>query len=98
MKLVTKIQNYRFIFFLSVNQKNEYHIKISKKGPLLFCDPYMLVVCVVGTFLSKNGSFINFFTFFHRRGREKKTYINLLFLCFRIKENTMVTKNVSINI
>ena len=32
MKLVTKIQNYRFIFFLSVNQKNEYHIKISKKG------------------------------------------------------------------
>ena len=76
MKLVTKIQNYRFIFFLSVNQKNEYHIKISKKGASqLFCDqkfehhksrwdPYMLVVCVVGTFLSKNGSFINFFNFF----------------------------------
>ena len=68
MKLVTKIQNYRFIFFLSVNQKNEYHIKISKKGPLLFCDqkfehhkrrwdPYMLV-CVVGTILSKNGSLL----------------------------------------
>ena len=37
MKLVTKIQNYRFIFFLSVNQKNEYHIKISKKGGPLNC-------------------------------------------------------------
>ena len=59
----------------------------------------MLVVCVVGTFFEQKWQFYKkFFTFFHRREREKKTYIDLLFLCFRIKENTIVTKNVSINI